>query len=41
MWGVFDEFLIDPAPEPPAGLTAFAALAILMAWRRRISRSRA
>ena len=35
MWGVYDEFLIDPVPEPPVGLPAFAALVILVAWRRR------
>jgi hypothetical protein len=34
MWGVYDEFIIDPVPEPPARLTAFAALAILIAWSR-------
>ena len=36
MWGVYDEFIIDPVPEPPAGLPACAALAILIAWSRRV-----
>jgi hypothetical protein len=34
-WGVYDEFIIDPVPEPSAGLPVCAALVILMAWSRR------